>query len=71
MTQTEKLLSGVLVLSGCLLGGCESQPPSPQELGRIVYREADVPGADKPYALPEYLRKAPPAPEPEGRKPGD
>jgi hypothetical protein len=71
MTQTEKLLSVVLVLSGCVLCGCEAEPPSREELGRIVYSESDVPGADKPYALPEYLRKAPPAPEPEGRKPGE
>lgn len=59
---------------GCLavvLCGCEAEPPGQKELGRIVFSESDVPGADRPYALPEYLRKAPPAPEPEGRKPGD
>jgi hypothetical protein len=54
-----------------LLSGCEAEPPSRQELGRIVFNPAEVPGADKPYTLPEYLRNAPPAPEPPKRAPGD
>jgi hypothetical protein len=55
----------------CLLCGCEGKPPSREELGTLVFDEAKVPGADKPYTLPEYLQKALPAPEPERRKPGE
>lgn len=44
------LLSAVLLISGC-----EPAPPSRQELGRIVFNESDVPGADKPYVVPGYL----------------
>lgn len=61
----------IACLGLCILSGCEPAPPSREELGILVFDEAKVPGADKPYTLPEYLRKAPPAPEPEGRKPRD
>lgn len=47
--------------------GCEAEPPSREELGRIVFSASDVPGADKPYSLPEYLREA--APESDSLKP--
>lgn len=49
------LLSAVFITSGC-----EPAPPSPQELGRIVFNESEVPGADKPYVLPEYLLESAP-----------
>lgn len=64
-------MSIFLLLSGCLLSGCEPMPPSREELGRIEFDESKVPGFDTPYSMPEYLRKAPPAEEKEGRKPGD
>jgi hypothetical protein len=40
--------------------GCEPAPPSRQELGRIVFNESEVPGTDKPYIVPEYLRELAP-----------
>jgi hypothetical protein len=56
MTQTTTLLRHVSLFGiACLISGCDPAPPSRQELGRIVFNEADVPGADKPYVVPEYL----------------
>ena len=58
MPRATKHLGGLLLLAGaCLLGGCDAKRPTPQELGRIVFKESEVPGADQPYELPEHLQK--------------
>ncbi|HVC95353.1 MAG TPA: hypothetical protein VND64_16780 [Pirellulales bacterium] len=45
--------------------GCTPSPPKPEELGRVIYDPAAVPGLDDPYRPPELdefpLIKAPPA----------
>ena len=72
MNQLAKFfLSASFIVTACLLSGCEPAPPSREELGRIEFNPSKVPGADKPYTLPQYLRDAPPAEEKEGRKPGE
>lgn len=47
--------AAVLLLSVFLLsvGGCEAEPPKPQDLGRIVYDPAQIPGIDDTYQPPE------------------
>jgi hypothetical protein len=57
MRRTNRLLSWT-VLFGALstISGCDPPPPKVQEMGKIVFRESDVPGNDRPYALPEHLR---------------
>lgn len=62
---------GVLLGLGGLIAGCDPPPPEPQELGRLVFRESEVPGADKPYVLPEYLRNLQPEETPDGPRPGE
>lgn len=54
-----------------LLSGCEAEPPSREELGRIVFSPSEVPGADKPYTLPDYLREDDSQSDPSRRAPGD
>lgn len=54
-----------------LFCGCGAEPPSLEELGRIVFSASEVPGADEPYSLPEYLREAPAESDPLKRAPGD
>ncbi|HVA45734.1 MAG TPA: hypothetical protein VNH11_05040 [Pirellulales bacterium] len=49
-----------VLIGACLTAGCEPPPPKPQDLGRIMYNPAEVPGTDQPYALPEYLRNIQP-----------
>ena len=72
MNQRLRLFSSIaLIFTACPLSGCDPAPPSREELGRIEFNPSKVPGADKPYTLPQYLRDAPPAEEKEGRKPGD
>lgn len=45
------------IVAACLTAGCDAPPPKPNDLGRIVYSPAEVPGADAPYSMPEYLRE--------------
>jgi hypothetical protein len=72
MPRTTKLLQLFsLSAAACLIAGCEPSPPSPQELGRIVFKESEVPGADETYELPERIRNAEPAAEPPRRMPGE
>ena len=71
MRPTTKLLYLLfLFATACLTTGCGPSPPSRQELGRIVFIESEVPGADEPYELPERIRNAKPAEE-RRRMPGD
>jgi hypothetical protein len=35
------------------VSGCAPSPPKPEELGRVVYDPAEVPGMDNPYRPPE------------------
>ncbi len=35
------------------VSGCTPSPPKPEELGRVVYDPAEVPGMDNPYRPPE------------------
>ena len=35
------------------LAGCESEVSSREELGEVIFRVPNVPGADKPYPMPE------------------
>lgn len=49
---------GVLGWLGLLLSGC-GPAVSPNELGTVVYTVPDVPGAEKPYSIPDI----PPPPE--------
>jgi hypothetical protein len=59
MRRTTRLLYLFSLLApACLISGCEPPPPSREELGRIVFSESEVPGADDTYQLPEHLRKA-------------
>jgi hypothetical protein len=72
MRHTTKLLPLFsLFATACLIAGCEPPPPSPQELGRIVFNESEVPGANETYELPERIRNAQPAEEPPRRMPGE
>jgi hypothetical protein len=58
MMRLMKLLGGSLLLVCAGLScGCEPQKPSEQELGRIVFSESEVPGADRSYELPKPLQK--------------
>ncbi|OYV86579.1 MAG: hypothetical protein B7Z73_11515 [Planctomycetia bacterium 21-64-5] len=74
MPTTKRRIRFFVLIGACLTVGCEPPPPKPQDLGRIVYNPAEVPGADQPYALPEHLRNIKPEhpehPE-EGRPPGE
>lgn len=56
MANEIKNLGYPLVFTAVLIiSGCEPTPPGRQELGKIVFNESEVPGADKPYVVPEYL----------------
>ncbi|HVX12553.1 MAG TPA: hypothetical protein VHC22_15335 [Pirellulales bacterium] len=69
MKRSAKFLLGLAcLLGGCLLPGCEPEPPSRAELGRIEFDETRVPGADQTYTLPDYILKATPTPEPENTR---
>lgn len=58
MPRLMKHLGGLPFLTvACVLCGCDAQRPAPQELGRIVFKESEVPGADQTYELPEHLQK--------------
>lgn len=46
-----------------ILSGCGAEPPRREELGRIVFSAAEVPGAEEAYSLPEYLRETAPKPD--------
>jgi hypothetical protein len=57
MTRAARFLSLFFVLAAAsLITGCDPSPPSREELGRIVFSESEVPGADETYTLPERLR---------------
>lgn len=57
MTPTKTLISVTLLSAACLTAGCEPPPPTPKDLGRVVFNPAEVPGAETPYAMPDYLRE--------------
>jgi hypothetical protein len=46
----------VILVTTCLTTGCEPAAPSKEELGRIVFSESEVPGANDIYIVPERLR---------------
>jgi hypothetical protein len=57
MRKTNKLLSYIPLSAVCLISGCGPVPPSSEELGQVVFKESEVPGADRPYVLPKYLQE--------------
>lgn len=59
------------LLMGCaitlfVVGGCGPRV-LPEDLGQVVFEVPDVPGADKPYDMPEL---GPPLPRSESNEPG-
>ncbi|HEV3340214.1 MAG TPA: hypothetical protein VG125_07645 [Pirellulales bacterium] len=73
MTRATRLLNLFFVLAAtCLITGCEPSPPSKEELGRVVFKESEVPGAEETYTVPERLRSLKTdETEQKGRRPGE
>ena len=46
-----------LFAPACLIAGCDPPPPSQEELGRIVFKEQEVPGFNESYELPLRVQK--------------
>jgi len=44
------------------LSGCGPAPPAPEDLGRVVFDPAEMPGGQKRFELPE-LKEEPPSSE--------
>jgi len=58
MTRVVRLLNLFFVLAAAsLIAGCDPPPPSSEELGRIVFSESEVPGANEAYTVPKRIEE--------------
>ncbi|MFV2069597.1 MAG: hypothetical protein ACC645_21745 [Pirellulales bacterium] len=48
------VVSGMVALLTICLAGCDSASLEAPDLGEVIYRLPDVPGAERPYPFPQF-----------------